>query len=50
MKEADIRDTKVMDEYIGLVQRDVEKIFDSTQFIETACPACGGGGKQKGIC
>lgn len=44
MKEADIRDTKVMDEYIGLVQRDVEKIFDSTQFIETACPACVGGG------
>lgn len=41
MKESDIRDAKVMDEYIKRLQEDVKKIFDFTQFVEVACPACG---------
>lgn len=42
MKESDIRDAKVMDEYVRLLQKDVKRIFDFTQFVEISCPACGG--------
>lgn len=42
MKESDIRDNKVFDQYVELVAKDVEKIFKREQFGRTPCPACGG--------
>lgn len=40
MKESDIRDQKVFEEYIKLVKKDVESIFDSKQYEFVSCPAC----------
>jgi len=42
MKEEDIRKRKIFNQYLRLVEKDVEKIFaDRGSFLEIACPACG---------
>ena len=43
MKESDIRDNKVLEKYLDMVEADVEKLFDKEKFEITTCPACGGG-------
>ncbi len=41
MKESEIRDPKVLNEYIALVNADVQALFDPQQFEEIPCPICG---------
>lgn len=42
MKEDDIRKRDVFNQYLKLVEKDVQKIFaDQQQFITIDCPACG---------
>lgn len=40
MKESDIRDTAVLDEYLAMVEKDVCDLFDFTSFEDVRCPAC----------
>ena len=41
MKESDIRNQIILDEYIELVEKDTKKLFDLNKFIQISCPACG---------
>ncbi len=41
MKESEIRNQDVLDQYLKLVEEDVKKLFDNTKFESIACPACG---------
>lgn len=41
MKESDIRSQEVLDQYLKLVEEDVKKQFDRSQFECVTCPACG---------
>lgn len=49
MKESDIRDQDIFDEYIRLVTKDINVFFEPSQFNLVNCPACGGGGFKKRI-
>lgn len=40
MKESDIRDTAILDEYLAMVEKDVCDLFDFTSFEDVRCPAC----------
>ena len=40
MKESDIRDTAVLDEYLAMVKKDVIDFFDISSFEDVRCPAC----------
>lgn len=43
MKEQDIRDPTALNRYLELVEEDTRRYFsDPGQFMEVACPACGG--------
>lgn len=42
MKEKEIRDTKVLDEYLKMARKDAEDYFDFASFTQVRCPACGG--------
>ena len=41
MKENEIRDAGVLDEYLRKVGQDVKSLFDFSSFAYVACPACG---------
>ena len=41
MKEKEIRDTEVLDQYLELVARDVADFFIFRSFKKVSCPACG---------
>ncbi len=41
MKESDIRNQKVLDQYLAMVDADVKKLFDKEKFETIPCPACG---------
>lgn len=40
MKESDIRKQDVLDKYLKLVARDVDRFFDAGTFVPVRCPAC----------
>lgn len=42
MKEEEIRNTDVLNEYLKLVEKDVKDLFDFRASITVSCPACGG--------
>lgn len=42
MKESEIRNTEVLNEYLKLVGKDVKHFFDPGAFIPVNCPACMG--------
>lgn len=42
MKESDIRNQKVLDRYLELVQADVKKLFRTHNFETVLCPLCNG--------
>ena len=44
MKESEIRDPKVLEEYLALVNADVQALFNPKQFEKIPCPICGEGG------
>lgn len=46
MKESDIRDQDIFDEYIRLVTKDIKNFFEPSLFDLINCPACGGGYKD----
>ena len=41
MKESDIRNQEVLEEYLALVEADVKKLFRREEFEKVPCPACG---------
>lgn len=41
MKESEIRNQDVLDQYLAMVEADVKKFFDPSQFETISCPACG---------
>ncbi len=43
MKESDIRNVNVLNEYLKLVEKDVKNFFDPGSFVAVKCPACSGG-------
>ncbi len=43
MKESDIRNQQVLDNYLRLVEEDVKKLFDRSKFETIPCPMCGSG-------
>jgi len=47
MKEKEIRDTKVLDRYLELVNEDVKHFFDFNSFINISCPACSSGKSRR---
>lgn len=40
MKESDIRDTVVLDEYLSMVEKDIHDFFDPALLEDVSCPAC----------
>lgn len=47
MKEKDIRDIGVLNEYLRKVEKDVKDLFDFGSFAGIGCPACGGNSATK---
>ncbi len=43
MKEADIRNSSVLNRYLAMVEIDAKKLFDKQKFVNIACPMCSGG-------
>ena len=41
MKESDIRQIDVLNEYLGLIKKDIELFFKPDDFIHINCPGCG---------
>lgn len=41
MKESEIRNQDVLDQYLAMVEADVKKLFDRSKFELVSCPACG---------
>jgi SAM-dependent methyltransferase len=41
MKEEDIRKRETFNQYLKLVEKDVEKFFDFNALVDIKCPACG---------
>jgi len=41
LEEKDIRDRKIFDKYLQILEEDTKKIFDDKKFVEVPCPACG---------
>jgi len=41
MREEEIRKRDIFDQYLALVERDVEQLFCFDDFIEVPCPGCG---------
>ncbi|MFH1189195.1 MAG: class I SAM-dependent methyltransferase [Candidatus Omnitrophota bacterium] len=47
MKESDIRDTVVLDEYLAMVEKDIRDLFDPVSFEDVRCPACSSSGHAR---
>lgn len=45
MKETDIRNPKVLDEYVRMVAEETKQFLSPSEFEHMPCPACGGRGK-----
>lgn len=41
MKESEIRNQDVLDQYLAMVEEDVKQLFDRSKFELVSCPACG---------
>lgn len=49
MKESEIRNQDILDQYLSIVEADVKKLFDKGRFESVPCPACGGGRTHRGV-
>ena len=50
MKESEIRPQKLFNRYLEFARRDIERYFSQrSQFVEVACPACGGDQWEPGL-
>ena len=50
MKESEIRPQKLFNQYLELARQDIERYFSQReQFVEVACPACGGDQWEPGL-